>query len=119
MSTEATLYGISNCDTIRKARGWLREQGIEYRFHDYRKDGIDDGLLRRMKAQLGWETLLNRRGTTWRALPEADRSGLDEASALRLMRDHPALIRRPILEFHGRLHIAFSDQQYREIFGPA
>lgn len=119
MSTGVTLYGITSCDTIRKARGWLREHDIDYRFHDYRKHGIDDGLLRRMSAQLGWEALLNRRGTTWRALPEAAKSGLDEASALRLMCENPALIKRPVLDFDGRLHIAFSDRQYREIFEPA
>ena len=86
MDQSVTLYGIANCDTIRKARSWLRDHGIEHRFHDYRKDGIDAELLQSMAAQLGWEALLNRRGTTWRKLPDAQKNPIDETSALRLMR---------------------------------
>jgi Spx/MgsR family transcriptional regulator len=114
-----TLYGISNCDTIKKARNWLRDNAIDYQFHDYRKQGVDEDLLRSMAAQLGWEVMLNRRGTTWRALAGEEKSKIDETSALRLMRDNPALIRRPILAHNGELHIAFSEQQYQEIFDPA
>ena len=116
MGHEVTLYGIANCDTIRKARNWLREHGIEHRFHDYRKDGIDADQLRSMAAQLGWEAMLNRRGTTWRALPDADKAGVDETAALRLMAEQPALIKRPILAHGDSLYLAFSDPQYREIF---
>ena len=116
MGNEVILYGIANCDTIKKARNWLRDHDIDYRFHDYRKQGIDDEMLQSMATQLGWETMLNRRGTTWRALDDAAKSGIDEASALRLMCASPALIKRPILAHKDRLHIAFSEQQYEEIF---
>lgn len=116
MKDPVTLYGIANCDTIRKAQRWLREQQLEFRFHDYRRDGVDVALLQSMARQLGWESMLNRRGTTWRALPEAQRSDVGEAEALHLMAEHPALIKRPILARGKTMHIAFSDQQYREIF---
>ena len=119
MNSPVTLYGIPNCDTIKKARNWLRDHQIDYQFHDYRKQGVDDALLQSMAAQLGWESMLNRRGTTWRTLPEAQKSDIDEASALRLMRDNPAMIKRPVLALDSGMHIAFSDQQYQEIFDPA
>jgi len=118
MGNPVTLYGIPNCDTIKKARNWLRDQRIDYQFHDYRKQGVDTALLQSMAAQLGWETMLNRRGTTWRALPEAQKAQIDEASALQLMCDNPALIKRPILAHGNTFHIAFSEQQYQEIFDP-
>ena len=105
--TDTTLYGISNCDTMRKARGWLDRQGIDYRFHDYRKDGLDAALLADLADELGWENLLNRRGTTWRRLPESVRDGIDERSALAAMLDNPALIKRPVLEHRGRRHVGF------------
>jgi len=117
--SSTTLYGISNCDTIKKARNWLRDHAIDYRFHDYRKQGVDDALLQSMAAQLGWEVMLNRRGTTWRALADEEKSNIDEAAALHLMCANPALIKRPILAHNGELHIAFSEQQYQEIFNPA
>ena len=116
MSDAVTLYGIPNCDTIKKARSWLQDQAIDYRFHDYRKQGVDLRQLQAMAAQLGWEVMLNRRGTTWRALPDAVKAQIDEASALQLMLDNPAIIKRPILEQNGRLHIGFKPQQYQEIF---
>jgi Spx/MgsR family transcriptional regulator len=117
--SSTTLYGISNCDTIKKARNWLRDHDIDYQFHDYRKQGLEGQLLQSMATQLGWEVMLNRRGTTWRALSEEEKSSVDEISALRLMHANPALIKRPILAHNGDLHIAFSEQQYQEIFGPA
>jgi Spx/MgsR family transcriptional regulator len=116
MGNRVTLYGIANCDTIRKARNWLRDHQVEYHFHDYRKDGIDAARLQSMAAQLGWEAMLNRRGTTWRTLPDAQKVDVDEASALHLMEQSPALIKRPILACGDRLYLAFSDRQYREIF---
>jgi Spx/MgsR family transcriptional regulator len=116
MADAVTLYGIPNCDTIKKARSWLQEQAIDYRFHDYRKQGTDLQQLQAMAAQLGWEIMLNRRGTTWRALPDGVKAQIDEASALELMLDNPAIIKRPILEQDGRLHIGFKPQQYQEIF---
>ena len=116
MTDAVTLYGISNCDTIKKARKWLQEHAVEYRFHDYRKQGVEGERLQSMAAQLGWEVMLNRRGTTWRALSDTVKAQIDEASALELMLDNPAIIKRPILEQDGDLHIGFNPQQYQEIF---
>ena len=116
MSTTVTLYGIPNCDTIKKARSWLADHAIDYRFHDYRKHGVQLELLQSMAAELGWEAMLNRRGTTWRAVPEAVRAKLDEDVALQLVLENPAIIKRPILAARGRLYLGFSPQQYQEIF---
>ena len=116
MTDAVTLYGIPNCDTIKKARGWLREHDIDFVFHDYRKQGANPQQLQSMAAELGWEVMLNRRGSTWRTLPEEVRTGIDQASALGLMLDNPAIIKRPILDVKGRLHIGFNSQQYEEIF---
>lgn len=107
-----TLYGLRNCDTCRKARAWLDSQGIAYRFHDVRADGLDANLLERLEAAAGWETLLNRRGTTWRSLDEAARSDVDQAKALRLMLEHPALIKRPVLEANGKVLVGFAPEHY-------
>ena len=116
MTDAVTLYGIPNCDTIKKARSWLREHDIDLVFHDYRKQGVTPQLLQSMAEELGWEVMLNRRGSTWRTQPEEVRTGIDQASALGLMLDNPAIIKRPILDADGRLHIGFSSQQYEEIF---
>lgn len=110
-----TLYGISNCDTIRKARAFLSQAGVDYRFHDYRKDGIDAGLLQEFIAALGWENLLNRRGTTWRKLPEQVRADIDAESAAAAMLDNPALIKRPLLEHAGSLYIGFDATTWPDI----
>ena len=118
MTAAVTLYGIPNCDTIKKARNWLQEHAVEYRFHDYRKQGVDGDQLQAMAAQLGWEVMLNRRGTTWRALPDQVKEQIDEASAVKLMLDNPAIIKRPIVELDDGLHIGFNPQQYQEIFKP-
>ena len=92
------LYGIPNCDTVRRARGWLDERGVAYAFHDYKKAGADPSKLATWSEQVGWEALLNRRGTTFRRLDPAAREGLDEGKALLLMAEQPSLIRRPVLE---------------------
>lgn len=118
MTRTVTLYGIPNCDTIKKARNWLQEHAVEYRFHDYRKQGVDGDQLQAMASQLGWEAMLNRRGTTWRSLPDPVKEQIDEASAVKLMLDNPAIIKRPIAELDGDLHIGFNPQQYQEIFKP-
>ena len=91
-----TLYGLKNCDTCRKARKWLEAEGIEHEFHDFRSDGLDGETLAAWVAALGWETLLNRRGTTWRNLPETDREDLTSDHATALMLQHPTLIKRPV-----------------------
>lgn len=96
-----TLYGIANCDTVRKARARLAAKGVEFAFHDYKKAGVDVAALDRWIAAVGWETLLNRTGTTFRKLAETERADLDQARARALMIAHPSTIRRPVVE-HGR-----------------
>ena len=112
-----TIYGIKNCDTMKKAMKWLDTHNIEYHFHDYRKDGLDETLLRRWISALGWEPLVNRRGTTWRKLPESDRENIDEAKAMQLMLANPSLIKRPVLSMDDRFHVGFSDSDYQQLFG--
>ncbi|HVI28511.1 ArsC family reductase [Hansschlegelia sp.] len=112
-----TLYGIKNCDTMKKARVWLDQRGVAYAFHDYKTAGIDRERLARCVAAVGWETLLNRAGTTVRKLPEADRQGLDEARAIALMLEQPSMIKRPVLETGGGLLVGFRPEQYEAAFG--
>ena len=109
-----TIYGIRNCDTMKKARAWLEAADIAHDFHDYRVQGLDDSLLRGWVAQVGWEALLNRAGTTFRKLPEAEREGLDEARALRLMLAQPSMIRRPVLALGGRILVGFRPEAYAQ-----
>ncbi|KZN66593.1 hypothetical protein N473_09375 [Pseudoalteromonas luteoviolacea CPMOR-1] len=110
------LYGIPNCDTIKKAKKFLQEQNIEFDFHDYRKDGLTPELLDHFVEKLGWETVLNKRGTTYRALSDEQKQSLNEASAKQHMLDAPAMIKRPILKVNSDLHIGFKAAQYQEIF---
>ncbi len=110
------LYGIPNCDTMKKARRWLDERGIAYTFHDYKKQGLDEALLRAWVAELGWEPLVNRQGTTWRKLPAEVREGLDAEGAIAIMLAHPSLIRRPLLDTGEARHLGFSAAAYTEIF---
>ncbi len=109
-----TLYGIKNCDTVKKARSWLDGRGIEYRFHDYRIDGLDEDLLRRFSSVLGWETMLNKRSTSWRQLSDAQKNDLNERNALTLMLEIPTLIKRPILDTGAQMIIGFNAEQYRQ-----
>ncbi len=111
-----TLYGIKNCDTVRKARRWLDEHGIDYRFHDLRDAGLDEARLRIWVEALGHEALLNKRSTSWRKLSDGDKTNLDEGKAMRLMLAQPTLVKRPVLEHGGAVHCGFSDTRYREIF---
>jgi arsenate reductase (glutaredoxin) len=110
------LYGIKNCDTVRKARRWLADHRVDYRFHDLRGEGLDDDLLDAWIEDLGWENLLNRRGTTWRQLPDEARAPLDAARARELMLEHPALIRRPLLELGAARYLGFSEAHYAALF---
>lgn len=103
-----TVYGIANCDTVKRARAWLGERGIAHKFHDYRKDGLDRALLEGWVAELGHETLVNRRGTTWRGLPEADKADLDASRAVALMLAHPALIKRPLFDLGESRLVGFT-----------
>ena len=110
-----TLYGIKNCDTVKKARKWLEEAGIDYHFHDYRVDGIDTELLSGFSAVLGWEALLNTRGTTWRKLDEADKAEMDEAKAIALMVANDALVKRPVWMKDGDYRLGFAAKDADEI----
>lgn len=112
------LYGIKNCDTIKKARRWLEDNNIDYRFHDYRVDGLDADLLQKFIAELGWEALLNTRGTTWRKLDESLRASINTAdSAAALMIEMPAIIKRPLLWTPGQpMLLGFSDSSYQRYF---
>lgn len=111
-----TLYGIKNCDTIKKAKSWLEQHQIEYDFHDYRKDGLEQSLLEQWCNELGWENLLNRRGTTWRKLPDSDKENIDEQSAIELMMAQPAMIKRPLLDAGDQRILGFSDPTYQQFF---
>jgi len=111
-----TIYGIKACDTMKKARAWLDERGVAYGFHDYKVAGIDAAALKRWAGEVGWETLLNRSGTTFRALPEADKQGLDEAKAIALMVRQPSMIKRPVLETGKGLLVGFKPEQYADAF---
>ena len=116
MIETTTLYGISNCDTIKKACVWLTNRGIEFQFHDYRKQGLDAEMLRSWAQQLGWQALINRRGTTWRQLAPETRESLDNESAIKIMLDNPAIIKRPLLVKDNRSYLGFSEEQYSELF---
>ncbi len=110
------LFGIKNCDTMKKAMRWLKENDISFEFHDYKREGIDQERIKSWCTHVSWETLLNTRGTTWRKLDEKKRLKLDEAKACELMRAHPSLIKRPVLVDHeGGLHVGFSDATYEQI----
>ncbi|MBF0863496.1 MAG: ArsC family reductase [Gluconobacter potus] len=112
MAASVTIYGISNCDTMRKARIWLGEHKVAFTFHDYRRDGVDRSRLEGWVARLGWEKLLNRSGTTFRKLVPELREGLDAERAIALMLEHPAMIRRPVLEGPGLLLVGFRPEDY-------
>ena len=112
-----TLYGIPNCDTMKKARQWLDARGLDYVFHDYRKQGLDERTLRAWVAELGWETLLNRRGMMWRKVPQEVREGIDEETAIALMLETPSIIKRPVLDTCEARHVGFKPEQYEDIFG--
>jgi Spx/MgsR family transcriptional regulator len=108
-----TLYGIPNCDTIRKARRWLKEHQVDYRFHDFRKEGLDKAQLTEWVDELGWEVLLNKRGTTWRKLSDEQKASISRDNAIELMLEYPAMIKRPVLDTGQRRLIGFKEQQYQ------
>ncbi len=107
-----TLYGIKNCDTMKKARTWLDGHGVAYEFHDYKVAGIDADRLRRWIGKAGWETVLNRAGTTFRKLPDAQKANLDERKAIALMLQQPSMIKRPVLELGEKLLVGFKPEAY-------
>ena len=107
-----TIYGIKNCDTMKKARAWLEKHGVDYSFHDYKTAGIDKDHLARWSKAVGWETLLNRAGTTFRKLPDAEKANLTEKKAMALMLAQPSMIKRPVLEVRGKLLVGFKPESY-------
>ncbi|MGH6881204.1 ArsC family reductase [Hypericibacter sp.] len=112
-----TIYGIKNCDTMKKARTWLEGHGVAYEFHDYKVAGIDRGRLEGWAREVGWELLLNRAGTTFRGLPEKDKDGLTEKKAVTLMLAQPSMIKRPVLDVGGKLLVGFKPESYEKAFG--
>ncbi|MEX3073735.1 ArsC family reductase [Vibrio alginolyticus] len=111
-----TMFGIPNCDTIKKAKKWLEAEGIAYEFHDYRKQGVDAALVTEFCDALGWEVVLNKRGTTFRQLTQEQKDSLNQENAIKLLVENPAMIKRPILKVNDQLHIGFKADQYTTIF---
>jgi len=110
------VYGIPNCDTVKKARKWLEAEGRDYTFHDYKKEGVDAGKLVGWTDAVGWEVLLNKRGTTFRKLDEADKQDLDAKKAIALMLAQPSMIKRPVIEADGRILVGFKPDLYEQFF---
>ena len=113
-----TIYGIKNCDTMKKARTWLEDHGIDYAFHDYKKEGLDGETIDRFLKDIPWEKLLNRAGTTFRKLPEEERQNVDAAKARALMLAQPSMVKRPVLDKDGKLTVGFKPDQYENFFRP-
>jgi arsenate reductase len=116
MTKTVTLYGIKNCDTMRKARAWLDEHGVAYAFHDYKSEAVARAKLEGWVKEAGWETALNRAGTTFRKLPDKDREGLTEKKAIALMLAQPSMIKRPVLEAGSKLIVGFKPELYSAVF---
>lgn len=108
------LYGIKNCDTVKKARKWLDENGVAYTFHDFKKDGLDDTLLTRWEQAIDWDTLLNKRGTTWRKLPDEVRDTISAQTAHQIMLDNPSIIKRPVVEHGDEVSVGFSADEWEK-----
>ena len=116
--SKVTIYGITNCDTMKKARAWLDKHGVEYAFHDYKSAGIDRDRLEAWAKKAGWEALLNKAGTTFKKLPDKDKEGLTETKAVALMLAQPSMIKRPVLELpRGKLIVGFKTDAYAEALG--
>lgn len=111
------IYGIKNCDTVKKARRWLTDNKLEYQFHDFRQDGLDKATVEAWLTSVDWETLLNKRGTTWRKLDDPRKEQLDETSAVALMLENPTLIKRPVLVTEQGCTVGFKEADYAAIFG--
>lgn len=106
------LYGIRNCDTVKKARKWLDEQGIPYQFHDYKKEGLEETRLKQWETAVGWENLVNRRGTTWRKLDEEVRNTINAETAHNIMLENTSIIKRPVVEYKGSVYVGFNTQEW-------
>ena len=116
MSQATVMYGITNCDTVKKARAWLQERDIDYQFHDFRKQGLPTELVQQWLDQVDATVLLNKRGTTWRKLPESSQQLAETDQLASLMAEHPTLIKRPVLQHGATLQVGFSDSHYAELF---
>ena len=110
------MYGIRRCDTVKKARVWLDQRGIEYEFHDFQRDGVERAMLERWCEEFGWEKVLNRAGTSFRSLADSDKQNLDAAKALRMMQVQPSMIKRPLLQAGRRWVLGFAPEQYGLVF---
>ncbi len=112
------LYGIPNCDTVKKARAWLESHGIQYEFHDYKKLGVESAVLAKWMSQLSWETVINRQGQTWRKLSDAEKAKITtDAAAIQLAQHQPSVIKRPAIEHQGKVILGFNETEYQAIFG--
>jgi arsenate reductase len=116
MARPVTIYGIKNCDTMKKARAWLDKHGVAYAFHDYKVQGIDAPALEGWAKKVGWEALLNRAGTTFRKLPDKDKENITEKKAFALMLAQPSMIKRPVLDAGGKLTVGFKPEIYEKLF---
>ena len=112
-----TVFGIKNCDTMKRARAWLETHKIAHQFHDYKALGIDKAILEGWSRKVGWEVLLNRAGTTFRKLPDADKENITEKKAIALMLAQPSMIKRPVLDAKGKLTVGFKPEEYKKLFG--
>ena len=110
------IYGIKNCDTMKKAFAWLEDQSIEFDFHDYKKQGLDENVLKQALSEHGWEEVINRRGTTWRQLPDSVKETMNEAKAIEIANDNPSIVKRPLLLHKGKTTLGFKAESYGEIF---
>ncbi len=117
MAKTITIYGIKNCDTMKKARAWLDQHGVAHVFHDYKSDGIDRDRLEGWARVVGWETLLNRAGTTFRKLSDKDKAAITEKKAIALMLEQPSMIKRPVLDVAGKLIVGFKPETYDQALG--
>ena len=109
------MYGIPNCDTIKKARNWLKENNVDYAFHNYKKDGVPEKELKKWVKDVGWEVLLNKRGTTWRKLDDDIKENVDEKSAIEIMLSNPSIIKRPVLDTGKRILVGFAEETYKQL----
>ena len=114
----ATLYGIKNCDSVKKARRWLEQHAADYRFHDFREHGLDKSAVSAWIDQLGWETVVNKRSTTWKQLSDAQRQQMDAKSAIACILENPTLVKRPLLDLNGAYHVGFNADHYSTLFTP-
>lgn len=116
MSESVVIFGIKACDTMKKSMTWLADKGVAFEFHDYKKQGISEEKLRYWLSQVEWDVLINKRGTTWRKLSDADKENIDNDKAVTLMLSNQSLIKRPLLESGGKIYLGFKPDQYNEIF---